>query len=68
MFNAKSVPEHCANCNTNRDAVVEGFVHLNDGIIEHSGLDSLEPDVVEPYLKHNLHWRIQKVHLFRYPN
>ncbi|KAJ6568747.1 tyrosinase [Mycena capillaripes] len=57
---ANSVPERCANCRTHRDAEVEGFVHLDDGIAEHSGLDSLEPDVVEPYLKHNLHWRVQK--------
>ncbi|KAJ6592568.1 tyrosinase [Mycena capillaripes] len=57
---ANSVPERCANCRTNRDAEVEGFVHLNEGIVEHSGLDSLDPDVVEPYLKHNIHWRVQK--------
>jgi tyrosinase len=56
-----SVPDRCANCRTHRDAEVEGFVHLNDGIVEHSGLDSLEPDVVVPYLKTDLHWRIQKV-------
>ncbi|KAJ6619317.1 photo-regulated tyrosinase [Mycena sp. CBHHK59/15] len=55
-----SVPERCANCRTNRDAEVEGFVHLNEGIAEHSGLGSLEPHVVEPYLKQNLHWRVQK--------
>ncbi|KAK7036243.1 tyrosinase [Favolaschia claudopus] len=57
---ANSVPERCANCRNNRDVEVEGFVHLNDGIIEHSGLDSLEPEVVVPYLTHNLHWRVQK--------
>ncbi|KAJ6580116.1 tyrosinase [Mycena vulgaris] len=57
---ANSVPDRCANCRTHRDAEVEGFVHLDEGIAEHSGLGSLEPNVVEPYLKHNLHWRIQK--------
>ncbi|KAJ7611568.1 tyrosinase, partial [Mycena polygramma] len=57
---ANSVPERCANCRTNRDAEVEGFVHLNDGIAEHSGLDSFDPAVVEPYLHNNLHWRVQK--------
>ncbi|KAJ7501098.1 tyrosinase [Mycena galericulata] len=57
---ANSVPDRCANCRANRDAEVEGFVHLNDGIIEHSHLGSLEPDVVAPYLKQNLHWRVQK--------
>ncbi|KAF7358752.1 Tyrosinase [Mycena sanguinolenta] len=57
---ANSVPDRCANCRTHRDAVVEGFVHLTEGITEHSGLHSLEPDVVVPYLKHDLHWRVQK--------
>ncbi|KAF8171240.1 tyrosinase [Mycena galopus ATCC 62051] len=57
---ANSVPDRCANCRTHQDAETEGFVHLNDGIIEHSGLDSLEPDVVVPYLKRDLHWRVQK--------
>ncbi|KAJ7264514.1 tyrosinase [Mycena haematopus] len=57
---ANSVPDRCANCRAHRDAVVEGFVHLNEGILEHSGLHSLEPDVVVPYLKRDLHWRVQK--------
>ncbi|KAJ7480970.1 hypothetical protein FB451DRAFT_986454, partial [Mycena latifolia] len=57
---ANSVPNRCANCRAHRDAEVEGFVHLNEGIIENSGLHSLEPNVVEPYLKNNLHWRVQK--------
>ncbi|KAJ7088141.1 photo-regulated tyrosinase [Mycena epipterygia] len=57
---ANSVPDRCANCRTHRDAEVEGFVHLDEDIAEHSGLGSLEPDVVEPYLTHNLHWRVRK--------
>ncbi|KAJ7476711.1 tyrosinase [Mycena latifolia] len=57
---ANSVPNRCANCRAHGDAEVEGFVHLNEGIIEHSGLHSLEPNVVEPYLKKDLHWRVQK--------
>ncbi|KAJ7269098.1 tyrosinase [Mycena rebaudengoi] len=57
---ANSVPERCANCRTNRNVEVEGFVHLDEEIAEHSGLDSLAPDVVKPYLKQNLHWRVQK--------
>ncbi|KAJ7288750.1 tyrosinase [Mycena rebaudengoi] len=57
---ANSLPERCANCRENRDAEVEGFVHLTEDIAEHSGLDSLEPAVVHPYLKDNLHWRVQK--------
>ena len=51
----------CANCSNQQDLVVEGFVHLNHAIAQHSGLTSLEPNVVEPYLTHNLHWRVQKV-------
>ncbi|KAJ7837986.1 hypothetical protein B0H14DRAFT_2790221 [Mycena olivaceomarginata] len=42
------------------DAEVEGFVDLNDGIAEHSGLDSLDPNAVVPYLTHNLDWRVQR--------
>ena len=56
-----STAGRCSNCNNQRDLVTEGFVHLNDAIAEHSGLGSLDPSVVEPYLTHNLHWRVQKV-------
>lgn len=34
---------------------------LNDGIAEHSGLDSLDPDAVVPYLTRDLDWRVQRV-------
>jgi tyrosinase len=54
----------CANCSNQQDLVVEGFVHLNHAIVQHSGLGSLEPAVVEPYLTHNLHWKVQKVFSF----
>jgi len=50
----------CANCSNQQDLVTEGFVHLNHAIVQHSGLGSLEPNVVEPYLTHNLHWKVQK--------
>ena len=40
---------------------MKGFVHLNQGIAKHSGLASLETNVVEPYLTNNLNWRVQKV-------
>lgn len=56
-----SSAERCANCRAQQDIVVEGFVHLNKAILEKSGLNSLEPSVVEPYLGENLHWRVQKV-------
>jgi len=55
-----SVANRCGNCNNQRDLVTEGFVHLNNAIAKHSGLGSLDPSVVEPYLTHNLHWRVQK--------
>ncbi|KAJ7088152.1 photo-regulated tyrosinase [Mycena epipterygia] len=57
---ANSVPDRCANCRTHPDAEAEGFVHMDEDIAEYSGLGSLEPNVVEPYLTHNLHWRVLK--------
>ena len=59
-----SSADRCANCRAQQEIVVEGFVHLNKGILEKSGLNSLEPSVVEPYLARNLHWRVQKVLFF----
>jgi tyrosinase len=55
-----STAERCANCRRQREVVLEGFVHLDEGIARLSNLNSFEPSVVEPYLKHNLHWRVQK--------
>ena len=55
----------CANCVSQADLVVEGFVHLNEAIIKHAGFSSLDASVVEPYLKQNLHWKVFKV---RYPS
>lgn len=54
---------HCANCRNQGTLVEEGFVHLNHAIAQHSGLGSLEPGVVEPYLTEQLQWRVQKVGL-----
>jgi tyrosinase len=34
---------------------------LNHALVHDSGLGSLEPADVEPYLKQNLHWKVQKV-------
>ncbi|KAJ3896545.1 tyrosinase [Lentinula edodes] len=56
-----SSAERCANCRRQQDVVLEGFVHLNEGIANISNLNSFDPIVVEPYLKENLHWRVQKV-------
>ncbi|KAH9969687.1 hypothetical protein BC827DRAFT_1120059 [Russula dissimulans] len=41
------------------DSYSEGFVHLNSAIAKRSGLSSYELSEVLPYLKENLHWRIQ---------
>jgi tyrosinase len=59
--------EKCANCRDQADLVVEGFVHLNAGIAKRSGLSSYEPSVVTPYLRDNMHWRVQAVCSFRLP-
>lgn len=56
-----SAASMCANCTNQHDIVVEGFIHLNPAIVKHSGLESLEPNVVEPYLTNNLNWKVQKV-------
>lgn len=56
-----SAASQCDNCREQADLVIEGFVHLNSAIAERSGLSSFDPSVVIPYLKENLHWRIQAV-------
>ena len=53
--------DQCANCREQEELVAEGFVHLNEAIAKYSGLSSYEPSVVTPYLKNNLHWRVQSV-------
>jgi len=53
--------EQCGNCREQAELVVEGFVHLNPIIAKRSGLSSYEPNVVAPYLRDNLHWRVQAV-------
>jgi len=54
-----SAADQCANCRDQADVVSEGFVHLNSTIANRSGLSSYEPNVVIPYLRDGLHWRIQ---------
>ena len=49
------------NSREQADTVSEGFVHLNSVLAERSGLSSFDHSVVSPYLKENLHWRIQAV-------
>lgn len=59
-----SAAELCENCRDQQDIVIEGFVHLDRAITARSGLELLDPSVVEPYLKRNLHWRVQKVRVW----
>ena len=59
-----SAASQCDNCRSQGEVVVEGFVHLNSYIAKKSGLSSYEPREVIPYLKNNLHWRIQAVRVF----
>jgi tyrosinase len=56
-----SAAEQCGNCQSQIDTVSEGFVHLNSVLARRSGLSSFEPDVVTPYVRENLHWRIRAV-------
>lgn len=56
-----SLPELYTNCPV---LMTVGSIYLNSAIAEQSGLSSFEPNVVVPYLKANLHWRVQAVWLF----
>jgi len=47
------------------DVLVEGFIPLDRAIVKHSGLNSLDPDVVVPYLTRDLSWRVLKVNRSR---
>jgi tyrosinase len=59
-----SSADQCSNCREQADLVTEGFVHLNKKLATVPGLSSLDPSVVSPYLKENLHWRVQQVRSF----
>src|SRR6266436_4418607 len=54
-----SKPEHCANCKNNTDLATEGYVQLDDALWK--SVQSLQEDVVTPYLRENLRWRVAKV-------
>ena len=58
---ANSVPGQCANCQRQREAglVTEGVVHLNHALV--GKVTSYDPDDVQPFLRDNLNWRVQKV-------
>ena len=53
--------QSCDNCLNHVNLIIEGFVDLNRPILRLSGLQSLEPDDVVPYLTENLNWRVLKV-------
>jgi tyrosinase len=59
-----SAAERCANCREQVDLVCEGFVHLNVVISRRSGFSSFEPNLVTPYLRTGLQWRLQGVRSF----
>ena len=46
------------------ESLGEDFVYLNSAIAKRSGLSSCEPNKAVPYLRDNLHWRIQTVRVF----
>jgi len=58
-----SAASQCSNCRNQAEEYSEGFVHLNSAIAKRSGLSSYDPEEVLPYLKDNLHWRIQAVRM-----
>ena len=49
----------CVNCETQRDNIDEGFVHIT-ARLEKLGLLSKPEEEFEKYVKDNLQWRIQK--------
>jgi tyrosinase len=55
-----SVAERCENCKNQADVYTEGFVHLDYALVKQPVIKSLDVETVEPYLKQNLHWRVQK--------
>ncbi|KAG8938502.1 hypothetical protein FRC03_007189 [Tulasnella sp. 419] len=57
---ANSSPESCDNCIERTDAIVEGFIDLTP-YLKRIYPDSLDPEIIVPYLKDKIHWRIQKV-------
>lgn len=65
------VAAECTNCQNQAEAGVEGFVHIDDAILDaFKRLEQspditqlakkLDPSAVVPFLKDNLHWRILK--------
>lgn len=67
---ANSASGSCQNCRQQNDIIHEGFVHLNRGLARLAPqiASPYKPEVVIPYLKENLQWRVVDVsiHVLRY--
>ena len=61
VFSSSIDNTKCAKCKEDNQnhALVSGGVSLTTKLVE-LGLADLEPATVKPYLKQNLHWRVQK--------
>ncbi|KAG5650463.1 hypothetical protein H0H81_012174, partial [Sphagnurus paluster] len=55
--------DQCANCVERKQTINEGFIQLNTAIAKYSDLNSYDIEVVAPYLKEALEWRVQKADL-----
>lgn len=67
---ANSASGSCANCRQQSNIIHEGFIHLNRSFARLAPqlTSPFKPEVVIPYLKENLQWRVVDVsiHLLRY--
>ncbi|KAI0631930.1 tyrosinase [Trametes polyzona] len=56
-----SAQQRCVSCRRRAGALIEGFVHLNDALAKHAAFHSMEPEIVKPYLRRKLSWRVRKI-------
>lgn len=58
----------CDNCveQQENNLVIEGYVPLDEAIVEKSGLSSFAHEEVHDYLQRNLVWRCQKVSILSF--
>ena len=56
-------PKDCKNCQTHKDLITEGYVHLNQAIEKQrrGSRPFFKPAIIEPYLTKNLQWRVLRV-------
>ncbi|EPS96866.1 hypothetical protein FOMPIDRAFT_1018575 [Fomitopsis schrenkii] len=57
--------QRCENCRNNQDVELEGFVHLNEAVLEK--VHSLSPDVVKPLLAKDLRIQVQGRKVWSHP-